>query len=604
LETSGLAAYLLTEAWLLQGQDAAAQEVAYRGLTLLTPFRRSHRLVNHLERVAEISRRAGLRRAALAIMSEVLEVAPDLGRPEAMALALCARARDQSALGHAAAAQADLQMAARWAERMPHRRAYERIRGVVLLFRGEITRASDPRAALPVLDSAVSHFEGFQGDVYRPMALFHAAAAARDAGDLARSRAWLRDAVDAAERQQTAFTSTPLRATFAETVEKITDLVIVTKLDDAQPDEAFAYLERARLAAWPLAERAAPPVDLGSLQARLPADMLVLDFALLPDRLAIWSVSREGRRAVVAPVGRDSIARLARGLAEDLAAPRPDSGGISAQLFELLLGPFRAELSRHARVAVVPDRELHAVPFGALWDRRSGRFAIESHEFRTAPSGGFLRDALRRRPPGGGAALVIGEPALDSTMLARLGPLPGARAEARRVARLYPGAELLLGPAAGRAAVLQRLGGASLVHFAGHAVFDSDRPERSYLALASGRSDDGRLSAGEIGGLRLSNTAVVVLSACSTLNARPSRAGGVAGLAYSFLRAGAPATISTLWDVRDDAVVEMLVQFHQQRRGGASSSEALHRSQLWALRSADPLLRAPRTWGAFTYTGG
>src|SRR6185436_6227741 len=109
----------------------------------------------------------------------------------------------------------------------------------------------------------------------------------------------------------------------------------------------------------------------------------------------------------------------------------------------------------------------------------------------------------------------------------------------------------------------------SVVHFAGHAVFNSERPERSYLALApSGFDDRGVLEARDIGKLRLSGVRVVVLSACSTLNPRPTRTGAIAGLAYSFLRAGAPATISTLWDVSDEATTDLLVSFHRRLASG------------------------------------
>lgn len=606
-EASGFGAFLQTEGLLLSGQTAAAQEAAYKGLLLLSPFRRSTRLKLHLEQVAGIARRAGLHRAALSVMGEVLEVAPGLGRPEGMALALCDRARDLSALGLHAAARADLDSAAAWAARMPTRAGYERMRGAVLLTRGEITRRSEPGAALPLIAEAVAVFRGFQTDPLLPAALYQGALAARAVNDRDRAHAWMQEALLATERQQKAFRSTGFRATFAETVEKVSDLAVSSSLDDGRPAEAFAYLERARLAAWPYsgAARAESPDRVG---ARLPDDMLVVAFALLEDRLAVWSISRGAWRSYQVRAPRDSVRALAARLSADLAAGAAveDPGGPAARLYDLLIRPLRDELPFASRVVVVPDRELHAVPFPALWDREARRFAVEAHEYRTAASAGFLLAALPRSRSrrGGSAALVVGNPTLDDASTARLGRLPGAEREAGRVAAMYPGAELLVGSQASRERVLPLLPAATIVHFAGHAVFDGDRPERSYLALAAGSSGDGRLSAGEIGELRLSNTEVVILSACSTLNPRPSRAGGVAGLALSFLRAGAPGTVSTMWDVRDEDVADLLVAFHEERRKGRSSAEALRQAQLRALRSGDPVLRAPRTWGAFTYTGG
>ena len=256
-------------------------------------------------------------------------------------------------------------------------------------------------------------------------------------------------------------------------------------------------------------------------------------------------------------------------------------------------------------MVVVADRELHSVPFSALRNRDDGRYAVELHEFSTVPSAAFFVSALARDTPRirGGEALVIGNPALSSGAASRLGNLPSAAREAARVAGLYPGSTHLVGTKADRERVLELLPRTSLLHFAGHAVFDADRPERSYLALASRDGSDGPLLAAEIGRLRPSNLEVVVLSACSTLNPRPSRAGGVAGLAYSFLHAGALATVSTLWDVSDAEAVELMVTFHQQLQDGRTPADALRAAQLRALHSASPATRAPRTWAAFTYTG-
>jgi CHAT domain-containing protein len=200
------------------------------------------------------------------------------------------------------------------------------------------------------------------------------------------------------------------------------------------------------------------------------------------------------------------------------------------------------------------------------------------------------------------SALVIGNPALDTTAVLRLPDLPGSRREAQQVARLYGGARLLMGADARRREVLDLIPDYSVFHFAGHAVFNNEQPELSYLALAPDAPEaSGILYAGEIGKLRLSNVDVVVLSACSTLSPRTSRVGVTAGLAYSFLGAGAPATISTLWDVSDQTTSELMVEFHRQMSNGVPAAEALRRAQLVAIRSKG--LNGLGAWAAFIYTG-
>jgi CHAT domain-containing protein len=156
-----------------------------------------------------------------------------------------------------------------------------------------------------------------------------------------------------------------------------------------------------------------------------------------------------------------------------------------------------------------------------------------------------------------------------------------------------------------RDSVLSLLRASNVFHFAGHAIFNGDRPELSYLAFAlpTGGNPTGMLTAQEISGLRLSNLELVVLSACQTLSSQTSRTGGVAGLAASFLRAGAPAIVSTLWDVSDDVTEPLLTAFHERFVSGVPAAEALREAQLEALKARSGQRTAPAMWAAFIYTG-
>ncbi|HYR10818.1 MAG TPA: CHAT domain-containing protein, partial [Longimicrobium sp.] len=307
----------------------------------------------------------------------------------------------------------------------------------------------------------------------------------------------------------------------------------------------------------------------------------------------------------VVPVPRDTVAALAARFAGEVGQvdARPDDA--RARLYDVLMRPLAGEMAGASALAIVPDRELNQVPFAALRSSAGGRYLVQDHEVRTVPSAAFFTAAAASGsgPHDGGAALVVGNPTLDARAARQLPPLPGAAREAESVARLYGRHSLRTGASAGRAEVVEQLREHSIFHFAGHAVFNSEQPELSYLALAPGAGNEGTLHAWEIGRMRLSNVRAVILSACSTLGPRASRGGPTAGLAYSFLRAGAPATVSTLWDVTDDATTELLVEFHRRFSAGATASAALRQAQLRALESPRAELRAPRAWAAFIYTG-
>ncbi|HEX8245975.1 MAG TPA: CHAT domain-containing protein [Longimicrobium sp.] len=609
-ENRGSVAVMLSEALGLVGQLPPAHDEAYRALRLLSPYRSSNFLNNHLAIAATYARGERLPYAALALTGEMVGVARLISRPNVVALALCTRARDLLAMGRNDAAEADVAEAVRWAAQIGGGRNGDRLRANVALARGQLMRARDPQAALPVLAEAARTYGGFGNDLYLSTALYEAAMAAQTSGDTASARRWLIQAIKHIDRQRSSFTQIEVLASFSETVENVFDAMIGIELAQGRPASAFAHLERSRVSPWQNAARSramsAATVTPRQIAAGLPADALLAEYAVLDDRLVIWTAARGRWHVQTVAVPRDSLAALVETYGREAGRTNADALGLRSRLYELLVRPFAAELSGIRSLHVVPDRELGRLPFAALWDAAAGRYVVQTLQVNTLPSATFVAAASRpRRRRGEGApALVVGNPALDTLLVTTLEPLPAAEREAAAVARLYPRAALLTGAAATRDSVVRLLERSSIFHFAGHAVFNADQPERSFLALAgSGGEDGGALRAEKIGELRPTNLGVVVLSACSSLTPRASHTGAVAGLAYSFLRAGAPATISTLWDVDDAVTMPLLVDFHRRLASGTPAPEALRLAQLGALRSGVAELSAPATWAAFVYTG-
>lgn len=603
-ENEGSVVLMLAEALTLAGQLPEGRRKAYDALRLLSPYRSSNFLANHLSIVASHARRAGLPYAALALRDERVKVARRLGRPGVLALALCERASDLLALGRDSAARADVREAMSLRGRIAPGADGTRLRANVDLAAGQFLRARHPEAALPLLARAVESYSGSVSDLYLPVALYEAALAAMATGDTARARGWLVRAVAHTERQHAAFQSVESRASFDETVENVFDAMIGLELDAGRPESAFEYLERNR-AVWPKAmEIPVAAAGLARIGATLPRGTVLLEYALLDREVVAWTASRRGTAHRRIRVSRDSVAALVARLMDEAGTSSVGPGGAQTRLYDLLLRPFEAELSGAAALVVIPDRELNRLPFAALRDGVSQRYVVQDHEVRTVPSAAFFAAARARprRPRSGTGALVVGNPALGDELSRDLLPLLGAAREADSVSLLYPRPAVLLlsGADATRERVRANLPRHAVFHFAGHAVFDPEQPERSFLALApSAPEDAGRLRAGEIGGLGLSRVDVAVLSACSTLSPRATRTGPAAGLAYSFLHAGVPATVSTVWDVADGSQTALLVEFHRRLAAGEPVPAALRAAQAHALAVGRP----PRTWAAFIYTG-
>src|SRR4029077_17944504 len=83
--------------------------------------------------------------------------------------------------------------------------------------------------------------------------------------------------------------------------------------------------------------------------------------------------------------------------------------------------------------------------------------------------------------------------------------------------------------------------------------FNAAEPMLSYVALAPGTNDDGRLTAAEMFGLPLDNSRLVVLSACDTGRAEATHANEIIGLVRALIYAGAGALVLSYWEVDSDA---------------------------------------------------
>lgn len=607
--TDGFLSQLLAEGLILAGRTSEGYDEGFKALRLLAANRASDPYYGQLEQVAGDARALELNHAALAITEEMVDVARSIGTAEDAAMALCARADAALSVGRSADAEQMLVEIARATERLPAGRGLDRIRARAMLAQGRIAR--DPHLALQAFTGAITILQTFENDHYLPEALFEAARSSRQLGDDAQARRWLGRAIAGIEQRHAAFQTAEGRTTFAETSEQIFDEMIDLEVRSGRHESAFGFMERARTATWPASRPgnvsiARPEQALANVGRALTPRSALIEYALLRDYVVIWSATSRASQVHVVRASRDSVATLVRHLARELDTTSADSTSAGAQLFDLLLRPALDSLAGVERVSIVPDRELYGVPFAALWDARTGKYAIERYQIGVVPSASFLLMALTSRRPHAPShrALVVGDPATDPRSTERLPPLPGAASEAARVAELYPRAILLTGPAATKQTLLSSIATSNIVHFAGHAIFNGVQPELSYLALAPGDSAHGSsIHAAEIGTLRLSNVEVVVLSACNTLSARPSRMGAAAGLAFSFLRAGVSATVSTLWPIRDDATANLLLELHRNLRQNVPPSVALQLAQQLALRSSDPRQRAPRMWAAFTYTG-
>ncbi|WP_159396863.1 CHAT domain-containing protein [Sorangium cellulosum] len=236
-----------------------------------------------------------------------------------------------------------------------------------------------------------------------------------------------------------------------------------------------------------------------------------------------------------------------------------------------------------------------------------------------------------------GARSAEADPSSEATGVVRFRPLASAVQEGRAVGEQLGAAKVLLGAEATEAAV-KALHGPRVLHIVTHGFFLPDQKRlhapppptpldfgsrgsglrggalppiedpllRSGLAFAganrrSSGSDDGILTALEASQLDLNGTQLVVLAACETGVGETHSGDGVHGLRRALVMAGAETQVMSLWNVRDDATLELMQAYYQRLLAGGGRGEALRQAQLAML--ASPERAHPFYWASFIVSG-
>ena len=298
-----------------------------------------------------------------------------------------------------------------------------------------------------------------------------------------------------------------------------------------------------------------------------------------------------------------------------ISSPDDDPSKDLQKLHEILIDPIADLLPTdpNERVIFIPQNELFLVPFPALKDAQ-GKYLIEKHTILTAPSIQVLGLTHERAKEVKLAsvqnALVVGNPDMPSVApkigeeTQPLSKLPGAEKEAIAIKPLLEEnnlkTKLLTDKQATKAAVLELLPQAKIIHFATHGLFDNIQGLQSAIALAPSGKDNGLLTAEEILNLKPKlNADLVVLSACNTGRGRIT-GDGVIGLSRSLITAGTPSVIVSLWAVPDAPTAELMTEFYKNL---LNKQKPLDKAQ--ALRQAMLKFKdkPPKDWAAFTLIG-
>lgn len=582
------------------GEPDSAYTAVHRSLDRLKPYRTSLRLHNQLLTTARDVAADGMPRSAIRIQGEDISVADATGNPAFAVEARLSRARLLAAAGDAALASADLNAARALGQKVQDPTTRPWIEADLENSYGDVSLRANPAAATQALDSATAFFLRLRLPFRALPTIVGSAKARLAARDAPGAILRLERAIHLLDQRRDSIRMEPRRAAVFDAARQAVDAIVLLKLAEGRTAEALDYMDRARAS---LASTGRPdPQALGDVTA--PAGETVLEYARIADTVLVWTVRGRGVQVARTVLDTAGFARTLEEVQDQLQRGADESEvrpGLS-RLYEWLVRPVEARLPAGVPVVVVADGEIAAVPFAALYDTHRRRYLVQDHVLRFAVN---LREARRRPVRGADGVLLVSDPAFDPHAHPTLERLAHARDEVRAIASRYPGAAVLEGAAATPAALQLALGRSGVVHFAGHAVFDDQRPERSYLVLAApvGLRGADRITASELSRLDLHRVRLVALSACRTVRSGPSRAGGFTGLSGALLAAGVGGTLGSTWDVDDAPTAALMTAFHRVYSNSSDGPGALRSAQLVLLGSADAALRSPSAWAGFRYTG-
>ena len=372
----------------------------------------------------------------------------------------------------------------------------------------------------------------------------------------------------------------------------------------------------------------AQPVPLRSIQSDLRPDEVLLEYVLDDPNSYCLSITRNGTRLRLLPVGRDEVERLTHAFIDEVRAKRGGTD-LSHQLYNALILPI-PETQNATHLIIVPDGVLNLLPFEALRDRQ-GQYLVKSKTASYVPSGTIL-DTLQhadKQPPAPKPLLAVGDvPYEDQGGAGRripragsfrgrvergiadlsgmaLSDLPETREEVEQIGKIAgPDAVLLIGKNATETAFKKKaLDQFRVLHLAVHGFADTQYPERSALVLGADTKagDDGLLQVREIIRLRL-HAELTTLSACDTGVGKLQGQEGISNLVEAFLAAGSRSVVASLWSAEDTSASALMERFYAHLSRGEATSSALRGAKLDMLTKFGEQL-SPYYWAEFVSVG-
>jgi CHAT domain-containing protein/Tfp pilus assembly protein PilF len=312
---------------------------------------------------------------------------------------------------------------------------------------------------------------------------------------------------------------------------------------------------------------------------------------LLPDRTELLVSLPTGLKRVLVPVGAETLTQEVRQLRRRLEKRTTREYLPHAQkLYDWLIRPLETDLASFPidTLVFVPDGALRTIPMAALHDGK--QFLVAKYAIGITPSLNLTDPRPIKRDDMKVLAVGVTE------AVQGFPPLPNVSAELQALHTLLK-SETLVDKEFLAANLEQKLKDEqfTIVHVASHGEFGNE-VDKTFLLTFDDKLSLDRLNQ-MVGVFRFRDDPLelLTLSACDTAAGDDRAALGLAGMA---IKAGARSALATLWNINDEASVDLVVDFYRELKDpSVSRAVALKRAQIKMLEN--PRYEHPGFWSPF-----
>ncbi len=275
-------------------------------------------------------------------------------------------------------------------------------------------------------------------------------------------------------------------------------------------------------------------------------------------------------------------------------------------LFNLLIQPVYSAIKNKTHLVIIPHNELHYIPFEILKDPATENLLLRDFAISYNYAASFLTEKENKNGKHEVLAFAPFTKALpfqnDSTDK-EFTPLTASKTEVGSL-----DGKILTDTAATKSNFMLYARQYGIIHLATHAYANDSNPFTSYIAFYPQKDStalETRLYEPEIYNLNLSQSSLVILSACETGKGRLISGEGVMSLSRAFSYAGCPSVITSLWKAEDNATAFIMQQLYKYLQQGLNKDEALQKAKLAYLESdqVETRFKTPGFWANLILVG-